>query len=128
MNIQSIAKELIEARDNFEEIKSEYTRKRDEMYNALATQSGCTYSWNGYKFTKLDVSEQLTVSKDSLINALRSTGLAREVIEKIFENALVESERGPGIRITRIVAFHTPYWGKAARGWPVRQSAMARSR
>lgn len=104
MNIQSIARELIEAKDKFEEIKSEYIKKRDEMYNALTAQPSCTYSWNGYKFTKMDVSEQLTISKNSLISALRSAGLSREVIEKIFENALVESERGPGIRITRVQA------------------------
>ena len=102
MNIQSIARELIEAKDKFEEIKSEYTKKRDEMYNALATQPDCTYSWNGYKFTKVDASEQQTVSKDSVRNALRLAGLTQEVIENILMNAQVENERGPGIRITKI--------------------------
>jgi hypothetical protein len=104
LNIQFIAKELVEVKDRFEEIKSVYTKKRDEMYNALATQPDCTYSWNGYKFTKLDASVLLTVSKDSVINALHVAGLTQEVIEKILENALVENERGPGIRITRIQA------------------------
>lgn len=104
MNIQSIAKELIEVRDKFEEIKSEYTKKRDEMYNALATQPDYTYSWNGYKFIKLDASEQQTVSKNSLRDALHLVGLPQEVIEKILANAQVESERGPSIRITKIQA------------------------
>ncbi len=104
MNIQSIARELIEAKDRFEEIKSEYIKKRDEMFNALATQPEFTYSWNGYKFIKLDVSEQLTISRDSLISALQTARLPQEVIRNILANAQVENERGPGIRITTIQA------------------------
>ena len=104
MNIQSIARELIEAKDKFEEVKSEYAKKRDKMYNALATQSDGVYSWNGYKFIKLDASEQQTISRDSLTNALRAAGFPQEVIEKILANSLVENERGPSIRITKIQA------------------------
>jgi hypothetical protein len=104
LNIESIARELIDIKARFDTVESEYTRQRDKMHNALDAQPDHTYSWNGFRFTRVDAANVISVNKESVISALRDAGLPQSVVEQILSSALIERERGSSLRISETQA------------------------
>ncbi|OIQ94818.1 hypothetical protein GALL_231730 [mine drainage metagenome] len=104
MTIEEIAQGVIRLREEAAEAERRYSRARDVMYNALASQPGETYVSGGFKFVKTTTGEVRTMTKQSVIEALQAAELAPEVIQAIIGAALVETERGGGLRIVRTQA------------------------
>ena len=101
MSIDEIAQEVIRLREESAAAELRYSRARDSMYNALTSQPGQTYVSNGFKFIRTATSDVLTMSKQSVIEALQAAGLAPAVVQAIIGAALIETERGGGLRIVR---------------------------
>lgn len=93
MNIEEIAKHLIDIKARFDRVQAEYIHQRDSMHNALTNEPYGTYTWGGYKFTKIEATDVISVNKESVISALHSAGLQQDTINKILDAALIERER-----------------------------------
>ena len=104
MNIERIAQELVAAKNRAEEAEREYTRKRDEMYNALLAQPDRRFEYESYRFTRSEGGSVITVTKQTVIDALQAENLPPEVLQRIIGAALVESTRWGGLRVLHIGA------------------------
>lgn len=104
MTIQQIAQDLIAAKERAEDAEREYTRKRDEMYNALLAQPDYKFEHEGYRFTRTNGGPVTTVTKQTVIDALRAENLPPEVLQRIIGAALVESNRWGGLRVLHVGA------------------------
>ena len=101
MTIEQIAQEVISRMEEAAAAEREYTRARDAMYNALASQPEGTFVSGSYKFVKTRNAEAWTMTKQSVIEALQNADLPQEVISTIIGAALIGTERSGGLRIVR---------------------------
>jgi hypothetical protein len=104
MSIEQIADELIAIKTQLDQIESAYKSKRDEMFNRLGAQQSSNYEHGGYRFQKTAQVTVLSVNKQSFIDSLFNADLSEQVRQQIISNALSESIRESGIRITKINA------------------------
>ena len=103
MTIEQIATELLELKDHFADIKRRYTAKRDQMQGALSTCPNQSLIQSGYRFQLTSSTQAVTVTKQSVIDALRAENFSEEEFNRIFGAALIESERFGYLRITPVV-------------------------
>lgn len=104
MNIEQIADELIAIKTHLEHLEAAYNSQRDEMYNRLGSQPSATYEHGGYRFQKTAQVTVLSVNKQNFIDSLVNAGLSEQIRQQIISEALSESVREPGIRITKLNA------------------------
>jgi hypothetical protein len=104
MSIEQIADDLIEIKARLEALELTYNSKRDEMYNRLGAQPSSSYERGGYRFQRTGQVAVLNVNKQSFIESLLNAGLEEKVRQQIISDALSESVRESGIRITRLNA------------------------
>jgi hypothetical protein len=104
MSIEEVANELIAMKTQLDLQESAYNLKRDEMYNRLGSQPSETYAHGGYRFQRTDQVTFLSVNKQNFIGSLFNAGLSEQIRQQIISDALSESVRESGIRITKINA------------------------
>jgi len=102
MQIEDIAQELIELKQNLDRFEKEYQSKRIDMYNKLTNTQQESIECNGYKFSKTKEVETKTISKEKLWEALTNSGINGQLRSDIFSNSQNETTRFSTIRMAKL--------------------------
>ena len=100
--MEQIAKELIELKQQKEEIEKLYNEKRDEMYNALTLSGTSSFQYDGYRFQKFPETTMFSINKARLYSAMTSVGLPLDVQQQIMLAAGNEFVQSPFVKITKM--------------------------
>jgi hypothetical protein len=100
--IEKIVRDTIDIKNQYETIKDEYQKKRDELRNAIVNSGENSIEILGYKITITPDLIYMTINKKAFFDALDEAGVSQATKSIIMNGALIEQERVGSVRIEKI--------------------------
>lgn len=100
--LEEKAKRLVEAKEQYDRVKDEYMKLRDEFHNELVNSTFKDYQIGGYKITLVDDTIRRELDKALLERTLRELGLSEDEVISVLIASKREIPMSGIIKIIRI--------------------------